>query len=311
LLIATATWLAYYDYRAFGSATTLPYTIDRATYAIAPYFAWQPVRALPMYRHASIKLFYTVNEMTTVSQFQSKGGFWIASVGKVIMSFLFFAGFSLIPPMIMLRRVFLDRRIRFLIVGVLFLTAGMAIQIFFLPHYLAPFTAVFYAIGLQAMRHLRLWSPEKRPVGLALVRFAVALVVLLAGMRLFPRQLHYSIQRSPPADWLLWWSGPGHFGTERARLDEQLRKLPGKQLVIVRYAPNHDGLNEWVYNEPDIDHAKVIWAQNMSPSENLELIHHYNDRQVLLVQPDTTPAVLSDFPFDRQNPDAVPAGIAK
>ena len=66
----------------------------------------------------------------------------------------------------MMRRVFLDRRIRFLVVCVLVLTAGMAIEIFMIPHYLAPFTAAFYAIGLQAMRHLRVWKPEGKPVGL-------------------------------------------------------------------------------------------------------------------------------------------------
>ncbi len=35
LLIVTAvSWLGYYDYRVNGKATTLPYTIDRATYAV-------------------------------------------------------------------------------------------------------------------------------------------------------------------------------------------------------------------------------------------------------------------------------------
>ena len=70
----------------------------------------------------------------------------------------------------MVRRVFLDRRLRFLIVCVLVLAAGMAIEIYLLPHYVAPLTAAFYAIGLQMMRHLRLWKPEGKPVGLTLVR---------------------------------------------------------------------------------------------------------------------------------------------
>ena len=35
----------------------------------------------------------------------------------------------------------MDRRIRFLVLCVLVLTAGMAIEIFLLPHYMAPFTA--------------------------------------------------------------------------------------------------------------------------------------------------------------------------
>jgi hypothetical protein len=42
----------------------------------------------------------------------------------------------------------------------------MTIQVFLLPHYFAPFTAAFDAIGLQAMRHLRLWKPQGRQAGL-------------------------------------------------------------------------------------------------------------------------------------------------
>ncbi len=45
LIVAAAAWLGYYDMKAFGKATTLPYTIDRNTYAISPYYIWQPARA--------------------------------------------------------------------------------------------------------------------------------------------------------------------------------------------------------------------------------------------------------------------------
>ena len=51
LVIGAGAWLGYYDYRAFGSPTTLPYTINRATYAVAPYYVWQQPRPEPHYRH--------------------------------------------------------------------------------------------------------------------------------------------------------------------------------------------------------------------------------------------------------------------
>ncbi len=47
LIIAGAAWMGYYDYRVFGSPTTLPYTLDRAQYAVAPYFVWQSQRSEP------------------------------------------------------------------------------------------------------------------------------------------------------------------------------------------------------------------------------------------------------------------------
>ncbi len=42
LIVAAAAWLGYYDYRAFGSPFTLPYTVARNTYGVAPYYVWQP-----------------------------------------------------------------------------------------------------------------------------------------------------------------------------------------------------------------------------------------------------------------------------
>ncbi|HEX3471699.1 MAG TPA: hypothetical protein VHT28_10990 [Silvibacterium sp.] len=40
LIVAAVAWIGYYNYRVFGSPTTLPYTVDRAQYAVAPYFVW-------------------------------------------------------------------------------------------------------------------------------------------------------------------------------------------------------------------------------------------------------------------------------
>ena len=38
LLFATVAFLGYYDYRVFGNPFTLPYQVNRATYAATPYF---------------------------------------------------------------------------------------------------------------------------------------------------------------------------------------------------------------------------------------------------------------------------------
>src|SRR5271157_3639286 len=133
----------------------------------------------------------------------------------------------------MVRRIFLDRRIRFLVVCVLVLAGGMVIEIYLLPHYLAPFTAAFYAIGLQAMRHMRFWKPEGRPMGLALVRLTAMLCVLMAAVRVAATPLHFGPNEFPPSNWNFNWFGPGHFGTERAQMETWLEHQQGKQLVIV------------------------------------------------------------------------------
>ncbi len=296
LVIAAVTWLGYYDYKAFGSPLTLPYTVNRAQYATVPYYIWQHPRPEPAYRHAAMRNFYEKEEMGFYRLIHSPSGFVPYTLGKVVFTLLFYSGIALLVPLIMARRVFVDRRIRLLVVCVLVLAGGLIIEIFVLPHYVAPFTAAFYAIGLQAMRHLRVWKPEGRPVGLAMVRFVVALCVLLAGVRLFAKPLHMAPQEWPPSDWLFTWYGPEHFGTERADMEAQLEHLPGGQLAIVRYGTDHNPLNEWVYNSADIDGSKVVWAREMDAADNLELTRNYRGRRVWLVEPDAIPARISPYP---------------
>jgi hypothetical protein len=300
LIVAVGAWMAYYDYRAFGSPVTLPYTINRNTYARAPYFIWQSQRPEPVYPHKSMRDYYYQEELRGFEKIHSVPGFLSQILLRPLIALFFFGGIALLPPLIMLRRVLMDRRVRFLVLCIAVLIAGTMIEIFFLPHYLAPFTAAFYATGLQAMRHLWHWSVGGRPVGMMSVRLTVILCFVLAGLRLYAVPLHLKIDEWPAAGWVFTWYGPGHFGTERARIQAGLEQLPGRQLVIVRYSPDHNpAFNEWVYNAADIDGSKVIWAREMGPTNDLELIHYYKDRRVWLVQPDLTPAKLSPYTLSR------------
>lgn len=72
--------------------------------------------------------------------------------------------------------------------------------------------------------------------------------------------------------------------------------MPGRQLMVVRYNANHNPDVEWVYNEADIDNAKVVWAHEMDEGRNHKLITYFKDRRVWLVEPDETPPKLSPYP---------------
>src|ERR1035441_662596 len=242
--------------------------------------------------------FYYQSELTAFDKVHTS--FVHQTLVKAIAGTLFFSGIALLPPLLMFRRVLMDRRTRFLVQCMVVMIAGMVIQIFLIPHYLAPFTVVFYALGLQAMRHLRLARMDGRPVGLGWVRLTVTLCVMLAGVRLLAAPLHLSIPEWPVSKWNCNWYGPADFGTERTHIEAGLEQFPGKQLVMVRYSPDHNLLDEWVYNAPDIDGSKVIWAREMDAADNLELIHYYQGRHVWLVQPDTQPPEVSPYPMPEQ-----------
>src|SRR5260370_17204271 len=129
----------------------MPYTVNRAQYAVAPYFVWQSQHPEPFYRHKVMREFYENSELNAYKDIHRLSGFVPQTLVKVMSGFLFYAGIVLLVPLIMLRRVFLDRRIRFLVVCVLALTAGQIIEIFLLPPYLSPFTSPFFAIAFQPL----------------------------------------------------------------------------------------------------------------------------------------------------------------
>jgi hypothetical protein len=300
LIIAAVAWLGYYDYRAFGSPLTLPYSVDRAQYAVVPYWFWQPPRAEPVYRHKLIREFYTEVELGYAKRLRTVPGFLKETlIFKPLRALLFFAGVALLPPLIMLPRVFRDRRIRFLVVCLLIVLCGVLLQTWLIPHYLAAVTPAIYAVGLQAMRHLRQCKPGGQPVGIAMIRSMIIVCVALAVLRLWAEPLHLVLAPWPSPAWCSTWSGPGRLGVERARVEHQLQQLPGSQLVLVRYADDHSPMDEWVYNSPVIDDEKVIWAREMDAANNLEISNYYKDRKVWLVQPDTNPVSVTPYPLSK------------
>jgi hypothetical protein len=78
----------------------------------------------------------------------------------------------------------------------------------------------------------------------------------------------------------------GVFPLERAAIIRQLEQIPGRHLVFVRYSPEHDVHNEWVYNGSDIDRARIVWARATSEGDNGSLRRYFTGSRVWLLQPD-------------------------
>ena len=58
------------------------------------------------------------------------------------------------------------------------------------------------------------------------------------------------------------------------------------------------GDHEWIYNEADIDRAKVVWAHDMGTTENCKLVEYFKDRVIwsLTIERDDAPVKLNSFP---------------
>ena len=300
LLVAAIGWMFYYDYRAFGDPKVIPYSVNRKTYAVVPYYAWQRISTEPLYRHRELREFYMTHEIAAYRGFKA-GGVVVGTVGKVLLvGFLFYCGLILTPSLLFAHHALLDRRIRVLAIIAGLGIAGASIETSIIAHYLAPYAAAYYAIGLQSLRHLRRWKPFNAEVGLAIIRLTMIASLLLAGARLFAPLLGIRVPSMKETRWELDWSGPGRFGTERRTIQRALQQMPGGQIAIVRYELNHDPGYDWVYNAADIDHSKVIWAREMDPANDRELLEYYKDRKAWLVEPDVNPVKVTPYPSQQR-----------
>jgi len=290
LLSLTGGCMAYYNDRAFGNPFTLPYQVNRATYASAPVFLWESPGKEPAYRHQVMREFYSKWELGDFLYAKTPAGFTSRTAQKLGTVVFFFYGTALFAPLVTLPWVVRDRRVRFLVVAGGVYALGLCVNAWLFPHYLAPFACALYVFLLQAMRHLRAWRPNRQPYGLAIVRIIPILCLLLAGVRLFAAPLGIAIHR-----WPTMWYGTEPLGLARARVLSELERYPGWQLAIVRYSATHSVFDEWVYNAADVDRSKVVWAREMDGPNNADLLKYFGDRRVWLVEPDLTPPKISPY----------------
>ncbi len=296
ILTATAAAMLYYFWRVTGHPFQTPFFVNLATYDPVPYFPWESVKSWPAYNHEIMKRFYTG---WLLENYKVGREHPIAAVLVKAATFLFFyMGPLFTIPILLLGMVLprgfsakdISRRTRFLLLVACVSFVGTLLPVFFNPHYAAPITCVIYSMLLSALQRTRHWRWRGKPTGLALTRAVPTVAVLLlltctAGSFL---QIH---DNPVPQT----WCSPYEQGWDRPRIQAQMEKLPGRHLLLVRYSPKYDPRGSWVANGADIDGSKVVWANDMGPQQNQELIEYFKDRKVWLVEPDAIPAKISDY----------------
>ena len=171
------------------------------------------------------------------------------------------------------------------LVSVILALLGVGVVIWSNAHYAAPMTCAIYLLIVQTMRHLRTMRIGARPVGLALSRAIVLLLILDTGINVGRRV----------CDTLIW---PCEGDVSRQAIADKLAATPGKHLVVVRYDPGPDIHNihdEWVFNGAEIDSAKVLWARELGAEQTAKLFLYFRDRTIWLVTPDTDNTYLQTY----------------
>jgi hypothetical protein len=85
----------------------------------------------------------------------------------------------------------------------------------------------------------------------------------------------------------------------RKPVEQQLRALPGEHLVVVRYSKDHNSGEEYVYNDADIDRAKIVWAREIQGVDLSPLLNYFRNREVWLYKPDEDDSTVQPYnPLD-------------
>ncbi len=282
-LAPIAAWTGYYYYCVTGNPFRMTYDVNRETYGMGRYFIWQRAWPQKIYNHPRMMAYYE-REVREAKENQTLRGF----IWRARLKLYYFWQVYLVPPLpfvlIALPCAVRDRKLRvpWLIGGIF--AAGLVVETWTLPHYSAPATALVFLILMQCMRHLRLFRWREQPVGLAFVRAVSVIYIGAVVLRVALAVAHIH----PEPEWQ-------HGDMERESIVQQLNALPGQHVVLVSYSPDFDLDREWVYNLADIDGSKIVWARDMGPEKNRELLAYYHARQFWKVRPDSSPPRLEPY----------------
>ncbi len=277
LAICAASGMAYYNYRVTGNPLRLPYQVHEETYMVSPIFLWQALRQIS-YRHPVMEQFYTNWALDWYTRQQDLRGL-LSTKGPIAVALMFvFLRLALTANCLALPWVLRRAEMRTVALLLLVSVGPSMLVPWWQSHYLAPVLPLVFLLAVQACRCACLFRPLGRPLGPA---WAWGLL-LLWGVSFAGEAAAYLQTRR--ADW----------SSQRAQIVQQLKAEPGRHLVLVRYRPEHSGLDEWVYNEADLDRSQIVWARELKPEENRRLKQYFRDRRVWLLEADANPPVLQE-----------------
>jgi len=288
IAISGAAWLGYYNFRVTGSALNLPQVEYERQYSSAPKLIFLPLGDVKQIRDPHLHLILNVWERNLVLEAKTLRGQAIR-LGDVGAAATMFAGnhwLFLLPLMLFSPWVARDRRVRVLILS---LCGGLAlaqVEIAYNGHYAAPFCAAVVIVAIQGFRHLRVWRVGSRSLGRVL--FPAILVLGTAAILL-----------EEGRDWLVKERfGSFAFAAAAGRRKSLEESLPAERrhVILVRYDEPYQLHVHWVYNHANIDGSRVVWAHDLGPLENKQLLAYYPDRQFWLLRPNRDPTWLEPYP---------------
>lgn len=263
VILAGGILTCWYNWRVTGSPLRLPHAAYIQQYAAVPAFIWQRAQRAPEYRdrvlreaHLSFGIDYA-----EYSTFTGAAGKTLKKIARIA---IFYWGPLWVLVVLTFPEFVRERRFRVAVLSLALCITGILLTVGFQVHYAAPCTSIFILMLVYASR---CFCTHLRRAGAVVV---IATPLAWVGSQALARQMPLL----PNSMWM------------RPSVETRIAGERGRHLVLVHYGPLHPLGEEWVYNEPDVDHSRVIWARDLGPQANQELFRYYPERAFWLVEPD-------------------------
>lgn len=271
--------LGYMNWRTTGKPLLAPYQLNLMDQHMTRPFFWQrPANPFPSYDYAAMANFYRDWEMNWWrSTHGSVRGFSLFVADKLNMLYWPIVWPLGIAAVLGCFLCFKQPNRRFLPIAAMLFGLGLGVETYqLLPKYAATAWGLVILLSIYGLRSMNLW--KRRALG-SLPTCRAAALFLPSALALCTVGLFLAGSHEMKVNhWERWW-------TARQQLLEALSRLPGKQLVVVRYSKTHLPYEEWVYNRSDVDSAKVVWARDSSQGDT-ELLRYFRNRTIWLLEPD-------------------------
>jgi hypothetical protein len=273
--LLTAGWIGLYNYRVTGSASTLPYSVNNQAYPTTPLFWVLP--PLPPrqheYRDPGMRKFWAVWDAGIYTNARHMPLRVLAHFADAVDALMASSELALLLPLALASLLVGLRRVRILLaIGAVF-AGGVLLEKYAFAHYLAPATGIVLLLIVFGLRLLHASKLRGKPVGFAFVAFIAGIAIISPAWALTRRALGGIPAQSSPMSF-------------RRQVEAKLLQAPGDHVVIVHYSDTHDANEELVYNGPEIDTQKIIWAFDRGPAETPQLLRYYAGRTFWLLNPD-------------------------
>jgi hypothetical protein len=267
--------LLIYNRAVTGDPLRPPYAVNQATYGWPMTLPWfHPPKV--QFRHVELQRYYDyeldVHERMNpvLKRARSAEELW-----------RFYFGPALSVPLIVLPLVWRRRRLRALMIMAALTIVLALIDVGASPHYEAAATGCFLVIIVACFRRLC-----ARAYGMSYALLAPVIILAIALVRVGLEKLHLPFTQ--PVNYQSWCCVEPQ-NEAKAQITATLDGAPGRHLVLVKPKTNPDNFFQWIYNDADIDAAKIVWARDMGESGNESLLEHFHDRVLWELDPNVNP----------------------